>query len=315
MGVLSSRFCLTFYTMYDKIIYQIDTFKKMGSDFCVIAVDHVSYTYAPGGVFEKTAVRDVSLTIEDGTFYGLIGHTGSGKTTLVQMLAGLVQPTAGEICIDGASLRDKKNRRERLFGKVGLVFQYPEYQLFGETVLEDVMFGPRNLGLSEADAKTRAERALEDTGISADLFRKSPFSLSGGQKRRVAIAGVLALQPSVLILDEPTAGLDPVGRDEILTCIHTLHKRDNKAVLLVSHSMEDMAKYAERLLVMDGGRLVMEGKTEAVFAEGEKLRKMGLDVPEITTIILGLRAHGIEIRKDIFTIEEAEKAILELWEE
>ncbi len=281
----------------------------------MIVADHVSYTYTPGGAFEKTAVRDVSFTIEDGTFYGLIGHTGSGKTTLVQMLAGLVQPTVGEILIDGVSLWEKKNRREKLFGKVGLVFQYPEYQLFGETVLEDVMFGPRNLGLSEEEAKTRAVRALQDTGVSAELFQKSPFALSGGQKRRVAIAGVLALEPSLLILDEPTAGLDPVGRDEILTCIHTLHKRDHKAVLFVSHSMEDMAKYAEKLLVMDGGRLVMEGKTETIFAEGEKLREMGLDVPEITSIILGLRAHGINIRKDIFTLDEAEKAILELWEE
>ncbi len=279
----------------------------------MILAEHVSYTYSPGGVFEKNAVTDVNVTIKEGTFCGIIGHTGSGKTTLVQMLAGLVQPTAGNIRIDGHSILDKKTRSSYLKGKVGLVFQYPEYQLFGETVLEDVMFGPKNLSYSEDEAKEMAKRALRDTGVDESLYEKSPFELSGGQKRRVAIAGVLALSPKVLILDEPTAGLDPAGRDEILNCISTMHKRENMTVLLVSHSMEDMARYAERILVMHDGKLVMDGSTEDVFSRGEELQKMGLDVPQITRVILGLRSLGIEISEKIFTIEDAKDALLGIW--
>ncbi len=280
----------------------------------MILAEHVSYTYTPGGVFEKHAVRDVQLKIEDGTFCGLIGHTGSGKTTLVQMLAGLVRPTAGQILIDGQDIGDKKIRTTALKGKVGLVFQYPEYQLFGETVLEDVMFGPKNLGLSDEEAKMRAKAALLDVGIEAEIWEKSPFELSGGQKRRVAIAGVLALSPKILILDEPTAGLDPAGRDEILDGVYALHKREKITVLLVSHSMEDMARYAERILVMEGGRLALDGKPEDVFSEGEKLREMGLDVPEITRVVLGLRALGVPISEKIYTLSAAEQALLQLWE-
>ncbi len=278
----------------------------------VILAENISYTYTPGGVFEKHAVRDVSFAIEKGTFCGVIGHTGSGKTTLVQMLAGLVQPSGGHILINGLDIGDKKNKAAALKGKVGLVFQYPEYQLFGETVLEDVMFGPQNMGFT--DAEERAKAALRDVGIAEEIFSQSPFTLSGGQKRRVAIAGVLALSPEILILDEPTAGLDPAGRDEILARIDALQKREKMTVLLVSHSMEDMAKYAERILVMHDGRLALDGKTEEIFSEGEKLREMGLDIPEITRVILGLRARGIPISEKIYTLEAAEKALLALWE-
>lgn len=280
----------------------------------MIQAEHVSYTYTPGGAFEKNAVRDVSFTIEDGTFCGLIGHTGSGKTTLVQLLAGLIKPSSGRILIDSMDISEKKNRQAGFHGKVGLVFQYPEYQLFGETVLEDVMFGPMNMGLTKAEAESRATNALSDTGIGESLFKKSPFELSGGQKRRVAIAGVLALHPSFLMLDEPTAGLDPLGRDEILSCIHALHKRENMTVLLVSHSMEDMAKYARRIFVMDGGRLRMDGTPAEVFSRAEALREMGLGIPEMAAIVTGLRAKGIPIESDIYTPEAAKEAILKLWE-
>ena len=281
----------------------------------MILAEHLSYTYTPGGVFEKNAVTDVSFTIEDGTFCGIIGHTGSGKTTLVQMLAGLVRPSGGKVLINGYDIHDKKVRAQSLKGKVGLVFQYPEYQLFGETVLEDVMFGPLNLGLSENDARERAVASLRDTGVDTSLFDKSPFELSGGQKRRVAIAGVLALKPEILILDEPIAGLDPMGRDEILECISALHKREKITVLLVSHSMEDMAKYAERIFVMDGGKLSMDGSVENIFSHGEKLREMGLDVPEISRVILGLREKGINISQNIYTLSAAKEAILGIWRE
>lgn len=279
----------------------------------MIQAEHVSYTYSPGGVFEKRAVSDVNFTIEDGTFCGLIGHTGSGKTTLVQMMAGLEKPTGGRILVDGMDIADKKNRAAALRGKVGLVFQYPEYQLFCETVLEDVMFGPKNMGCSEKEAEEKAKRALCDVGVDEALWNSSPFELSGGQKRRVAIAGVLAFSPRILILDEPTAGLDPAGRDEILDQLYTLHIRDKITVLLVSHSMEDMARYAQRILVMDGGKLALDGTPETIFSQGEKLRGMGLDIPDITRVVLGLRARGIPVSEKIYTVEAAKQALLGIW--
>lgn len=279
----------------------------------MIQAENVSYTYSPGGVFEKRAVSDVNFTIEDGTFCGLIGHTGSGKTTLVQMMAGLEKPTGGRILVDGMDIADKKNRAAALRGKVGLVFQYPEYQLFCETVLEDVMFGPKNMGCSEKKAEEKAKRALCDVGVDEALWNSSPFELSGGQKRRVAIAGVLAFSPRILILDEPTAGLDPAGRDEILDQLYTLHIRDKITVLLVSHSMEDMARYAQRILVMDGGKLALDGTPETIFSQGEKLRGMGLDIPDITRVVLGLRARGIPVSEKIYTVEAAKQALLGIW--
>ncbi len=279
----------------------------------MIQAENVSYTYSPGGVFEKRAVSDVNFTIEDGTFCGLIGHTGSGKTTLVQMMAGLEKPTGGRILVDGMDIADKKNRAAALRGKVGLVFQYPEYQLFCETVLEDVMFGPKNMGCSEKGAEEKAKRALCDVGVDEALWNSSPFELSGGQKRRVAIAGVLAFSPQILILDEPTAGLDPAGRDEILDQLYTLHIRDKITVLLVSHSMEDMARYAQRILVMDGGKLALDGTPETIFSQGEKLRGMGLDIPDITRVVLGLRARGIPVSEKIYTVEAAKQALLGIW--
>lgn len=280
----------------------------------MIVAEKVSYTYTPGGVFEKNAVRSVEFTIEDGTFCGIIGHTGSGKTTLVQMIAGLVRPTDGRILIDGHNISDSKSRTVDFKGKVGLVFQYPEYQLFGETVLEDVMFGPKNLGLSQEEARRKAEKALEDVGISRDVWSMSPFELSGGQKRRVAIAGVLALSPKILILDEPTAGLDPAGRDDVLELIHRLHKRENITVLLISHSMEDMARYAQRILVMDHGKLALDGTPAEVFSQKDALLKMGLGVPEITRIMEGLSSLGLPVSGEIYTMQAAEEALRKMWE-
>ncbi len=286
-----------------------------GEEKFVIKLDAISYIYTPGGAFEKTAVCDVSFQIEDSSFCGVIGHTGSGKTTLMQLIAGLIEPTAGAIYIDGVNITDKKAGTKLQKGKVGIVFQYPEYQLFGETVLEDIMFGPKNMGFSDALAKEKAIAAAETVGLSATLFAQSPFALSGGQKRRVAIAGVLAMEPDILILDEPTAGLDPVGRDEIIERIVSLQKKENKTVLWVTHSMEDIARIADRILVMHEGKLVMDDAPEVVFQNKDILYKMGLDVPEIAHLISSLSAHGVKLNQGIYTVDAAESAILKLWEE
>ncbi|MDD6307966.1 MAG: energy-coupling factor transporter ATPase [Clostridia bacterium] len=279
----------------------------------MISAENVSYTYTPGGAFEKAAVCRVSFSVEAGSFCGIIGQTGSGKTTLMQLLAGLEKPTEGRVCVDGLDVADKKNRAA-LKGKIGLVFQYPEYQLFGETVVEDVMFGPLNLGFSEEDAKKKAIQALAAVDIGEDFYAASPFTLSGGQKRRVAIAGVLAMEPEILILDEPTAGLDPRGRDALMQCISSIQKTKGMTVLWVSHSMEEIARLVDRILVMSHGELVMDGAPAAVFCEGNQLREMGLDVPEITRIVEKLRARGLEIPASIYTVEEACRAILALKE-
>lgn len=271
----------------------------------MINLKDVSYVYMAGGPFEKKALDNVSLSIGKGEFIGLIGHTGSGKSTLIQLLNGLLKPTSGDIIVDGKNLSDKETKLRDIRFKVGLVMQYPEYQLFEETVYKDIAFGPSNMGLSENEIKERVEFAANVVGLSPELLEKSPFDLSGGQKRRAAIAGVIAMQPQVLILDEPTAGLDPKGRDEILYKIKDMHSRMNLTVILVSHSMEDVAKLADRILVMNGGRVEMFDRPEKIFRNGERLTQIGLNVPQITRITDALREKGVPLSEGIYTIENA----------
>ncbi len=271
----------------------------------MIKLRDVSYVYMEGGPFEKTALDHVSLEIRRGEFLGLIGHTGSGKSTLIQLLNGLLKPTAGQIVIDGHDLSKKDTDLRKVRFEVGLVMQYPEYQLFEETVAKDIAFGPSNMGLSKEEIEKRVEFAANMVGLSPDLLEKSPFDLSGGQKRRAAIAGVLAMEPKILILDEPTAGLDPAGRDEILYKIKDMHARMDVTVILVSHSMEDVAKLADRILVMNQGKVEMFDKTAEVFRHGKRLSEIGLNVPQITRIMDGLRRQGIPVGEGIYTVEEA----------
>jgi energy-coupling factor transport system ATP-binding protein len=278
----------------------------------MIRMEDVNYIYTPGGPFETAALEDINITIEKGLFYGLIGHTGSGKSTLVQLMAGLIKPTSGKILVDGYEISNKKAKVSDIKGKVGLVFQYPEHQLFEETVLADVSFGPGNLGLPENEVLERAKSALSVVGIGEDLYNLSPFELSGGQKRRVAIAGVLAMEPELLILDEPTAGLDPAGRDDILKEIKELHSRKKNTVILVSHNMEDIAKTADKLIVMNNSRIAMSGTLEEIFSKSRELFDMGLSIPEISKVILNLIENGIDIRPDIYTVEEAGREILKV---
>ena len=277
-----------------------------------ITVEHLSHVYSQGTPFEKTAVDDVSLTIEEGEFVGIIGHTGSGKSTLIQHFNGLLKPTSGRILVDGRDMwADPKKIREFRF-QVGLVFQYPEYQLFEETVAKDIAFGPTNMGLSPQEVQLRVQEAARFVGLRSDKLEKSPFELSGGQKRRVAIAGVMAMNPKVLILDEPTAGLDPRGRDKVLGEIKQYHKAQGNTVLLVSHSMEDIARYADRVLVMNKGKLAMFDTTEKVFARAEELSAMGLAVPQISRICKGLADRGLNIDPNCYTIEQATAQLLAL---
>ncbi len=277
----------------------------------MIEVKNLEYVYSSGGIFEKKALNNINLKIEENKFYGLIGHTGSGKTTLVQILAGLIKPTSGNVFVSGIDIADKKNTLKK--GKVGIVFQYPEYQLFEDTVFEDVAFGPKNLGLSKTEIEQRVCDALSTVGLDERYYKKSPFELSGGQKRRVAIAGVLAMNPEILILDEPTAGLDPVGRDDILSKISTLHEKTKNTVILVSHSMEDVAKSADEIVVMNKGTLAMKGSVREVFSKGDELQKMGLNIPEISFVIQKLADSGIDIKRDIYTVDEAKKELLKLF--
>ena len=275
------------------------------------AVD-LNYVYGGGTAFEQRALFDVNLEIEDGEFVGLIGHTGSGKSTLIQHLNGLIKASAGELYYNGENIYSHGYDMNRLRSKVGLVFQYPEHQLFEVDVLTDVCFGPKNQGLSSEEAEVRAKKALEQVGLDPCYYKQSPFELSGGQKRRVAIAGVLAMEPEVLILDEPTAGLDPRGRDEILDQIDRLHRERHMTIILVSHSMEDVARYADRLIVMNHGQKVFDGAPKKVFRHYRELETMGLAAPQITYLVHDLKAKGIDIDNDITTVPEAREAILAL---
>jgi energy-coupling factor transport system ATP-binding protein len=275
-----------------------------------IVFDHVDYIYGMGTSFEKHALKDISFKIKKGEFIGLIGHTGSGKSTLIQHMNGLIRATRGKIYFNGEDIYEKNYDMRSLRSKVGLVFQYPEHQLFETTVYKDVNFGPRNLGLDKLEADIRTYEALKMVGIGEDLLDVSPFELSGGQKRRVAIAGILAMKPEVLILDEPTAGLDPKGRDDILDQIARLHKESNITIILVTHSMEDVANYVDRVLVMNKGSLVMDEETRKVFARYRELEKIHLAAPQVTYIMNALRERGFPVSTDATTVEEAKNEII-----
>lgn len=279
-----------------------------------IKVEGLEYTYMPGTPYEKTAVHDVELSLSQGEFVGIIGHTGSGKSTLIQHLNGLLKPTSGRILVDGIDIADKDVKLRELRFKVGIVFQYPEYQLFDETVKKDISFGPHNMGLSEAEIEERVREAMELVGLDPVLAEKSPFELSGGQKRRVAIAGVLAMQPKILILDEPAAGLDPHGRNEILNQIGFMHREKNMTIVLVSHSMEDIAKMASRVIVMKDGTIAAQGSVHDIFRMGERLKEMNLDVPQITRLINELKRRGVPLPDDIYTVSRAKEEILKLFQ-
>ncbi len=274
-----------------------------------ILLNQVEYVYGKGTAFEKVALYDVSLQIRDGEFIGLIGHTGSGKSTLIQHLNGLLVPTSGGVYYNGADIHDKDFSKKKLRSKVSIVFQYPEQQLFEATVLDDVKFGPRNIGIEPLEVDMRAFEALKQVGISDELLDVSPLELSGGQKRRVAIAGVLAMEPEVLVLDEPTAGLDPKGRDEILDLIKRLHEERKITVIVVSHSMEDMGKYAQRLIVMNGGTVAYDGTPEEVFSHYKELEKIGLRAPQVTYVMEGLAEKGIRLPHNAINVRQAVDAI------
>jgi len=278
-----------------------------------IVIEHLNYVYMAGGPYETKALNDISLTIGDGEFVGLIGHTGSGKSTLVQHLNGLLMPTSGRILVDGLDLADKATDRRAIRQRVGLVFQYPENQLFEETVEKDIAFGPKNLGLDEQEIARRVKDAMRRVALDYDkLHDRSVFELSGGQMRRVAIAGVLAMEPQVLVLDEPCAGLDPRGREEILGLIKKLHEEAGTTIVMVSHSMDDVASLAERVIVMNHGEIAMDGAPRDVFSCGEELRGMGLDVPQAVQLAQKLRDRGFDIPEGIYRIEEIREAILKV---
>ena len=276
----------------------------------MITLNHVDYKYNEGTPMETAALHDVNLEIRDGEFIGLIGHTGSGKSTLIQHLNGLMRATSGDILYNGTSIYGEGFSMKELRSHVGLVFQYPEHQLFEVDVFSDVCFGPKNQGLSQEEVEARAREALAMVGVSEELYKKSPFELSGGQKRRVAIAGVLAMKPDVLILDEPTAGLDPKGRDEILGQLKKLHDEQGLTVVLVSHSMEDVANYVDRIMVMNHGKLVFNDTPRAVFAHYKELEAIGLAAPQVTYIAHALADAGFPMKTDVITVKEAEEAIL-----
>lgn len=277
-----------------------------------IKAENLTYIYGAGTALEQYALKNVSFEIPDGQFVGLIGHTGSGKSTLIQHLNGLIKPAGGTIYYDGTDIYSEGYNLRELRSKVGLVFQYPEHQLFEVDVFSDVCYGPKNLGLNNEEVKERAREALRQVGLKEKYWEQSPFELSGGQKRRVAIAGVLAMNPKVLILDEPTAGLDPKGRDEILEEIRELHRKRGMSIILVSHSMEDMARYADRLMVMNHGEKVFDGTPREVFKHYRELESIGLAAPQVTYIVHELRERGVLLDDGITTVEEAREAILKL---
>lgn len=275
-----------------------------------IALEHVNYIYSPGTAYEKRALNDISLEIGHGQFVGIIGHTGSGKSTLIQHLNGLMKATSGDILYDGQSIYAEGYDMRKLRSQVGLVFQYPEHQLFEVDVISDVCFGPKNQGLSEEESEKNAREALELVGFPEKYYKQSPFELSGGQKRRVAIAGVLAMKPKVLILDEPTAGLDPKGRDEILDQIAKLHKETGMTVVLVSHSMEDVARYVDRIIVMNKGEKMLDSTPKEVFRHYKELEEVGLAAPQVTYVMHDLKDRGFDVSPDATTIEEAADEIM-----
>lgn len=278
-----------------------------------IEVSNLTHIYMPKTPFEKKALKNINIKIEQGEFVALIGHTGSGKSTLIQHLNGLLKGSSGEIIVDGANFSDKNTKLSDIRKKVGLVFQYPEYQLFEETIEKDIAFGPQNLNLNEDEINKRVVKAMEMVGLGYDDYKdKSPFELSGGQKRRVAIAGVVAMEPKVLILDEPTAGLDPRGRDEILEQIQKLHKEYGMTIILVSHSMEDVAKVANRVVVMNLGEIILDGAPREIFKQSDRLEKVGLAVPQVTYLIKALKDRGFDISTDIFTIQEAKQELIKV---
>ena len=275
-----------------------------------IALEHVNYIYSPGTAYEKRALNDISLEIGQGQFVGIIGHTGSGKSTLIQHLNGLMKATSGDILYDGQSIYAEGYDMRKLRSQVGLVFQYPEHQLFEVDVISDVCFGPKNQGLSEEESEKNAREALELVGFPEKYYKQSPFELSGGQKRRVAIAGVLAMNPQILILDEPTAGLDPKGRDEILDQIAKLHKETGMTVVLVSHSMEDVARYVDRIIVMNKGEKMLDSTPKEVFRHYKELEEVGLAAPQVTYVMHDLKDRGFDVSPDATTIEEAADEIM-----
>lgn len=279
-------------------------------ELAVLETENLTYTYSVGTPFEKTAVNNVSLKIEEGEMIGVMGHTGSGKSTLIQHFNGLLRPTSGRILLDGKDIWADKNDIRSVRFKVGLVFQYPEYQIFEETVYKDIAFGPTNMGLDKTEIDRRVRETAHDLGLSEELMERSPFELSGGQKRRVAIAGVMAMEPRVLILDEPTAGLDPAGRDKILSHIKSYHERTRNTILIVSHSMEDIATFADRILVMNKSELFCFDETKKVFARADEIAAIGLDVPQITKVFGALRSRGLDFGKEVYTVGYARELVL-----
>lgn len=279
-----------------------------------IKIENLTHVYMANGPFEKKALDNVNLNIKDGEFIALIGHTGSGKSTLIQHMNGLLEATSGKIIVDGEDITQKGVKLSDVRKKVGLVFQYPEYQLFEETIAKDIAYGPTNLGLDEEEIDKRVRKSMEMVGLDYEVYKdKSPFDLSGGQKRRVAIAGVIAMEPKTLILDEPTAGLDPKGRDDILEQIQLLHSKYNMTIILVSHSMEDVAKIAQRVIVMNKGKVALEGTPAEVFKHVKELEEIGLGVPQVTYLMMKLRERGYKVSDEVYTIEQCKKELMKLF--